>query len=212
VQLTGERRKVVLGDCGRAYGTGCVHEMACERCSLFRIDPAQRPRLVIIRDSRSARITEATEQGWLGELKGLQVFLAAVRDKLQALDARLSRQPVVTDLGMPPSPASRQPPARNRGTRQGRNLMNRGLSSPHLLADPCACARDIYPDEAAVELLINHGTFLHRRRVRIGFFQVRAVVEARQPGPSVRSAIFAAMTPPLARRRGPRRVTKGAGP
>ena len=46
-----ERRKVALGDCGRAYGTGCVHEMACERCSLLRVDPAQRPRLVIILDS-----------------------------------------------------------------------------------------------------------------------------------------------------------------
>jgi integrase len=96
-----ERRKVALGDCGRAYGTSCIHEMACERCSLLRIDPAQRPRLSIIRDSLSARITEATEQGWLGELEGLQVSLATVTDKLRALDARLSSQPAVTDLGMP---------------------------------------------------------------------------------------------------------------
>jgi integrase len=96
-----ERRKVALGDCGRAYGTSCVHEMACERCSLLRIDPAQRPRLIIIRDSLSARLAEAREQGWLGELEGLQVSLATVTDKLQALDARLSRPPAVTDLGMP---------------------------------------------------------------------------------------------------------------
>jgi len=96
-----ERRKVALGDCGRAYGTGCVHEMACERCSLLRIDPAQRPRLVIIKDSLSARIAEATEQGWLGELEGLRVSLAAVTEKLQALDARLSGPASVTDLGMP---------------------------------------------------------------------------------------------------------------
>jgi integrase len=96
-----ERRKVALGDCGRAYGTSCVHEMACERCSLLRIDPAQRPRLIIIRDSLSARITEATEQGWPGELEGLQVSLATVTGKLRALDARLSRPPAVTDLGMP---------------------------------------------------------------------------------------------------------------
>jgi hypothetical protein len=41
--------------------------------------------------------------------------------------------------------------------------MNRDLSSPHLLARSLrACARGIYPDEAAVELLISHGTFLHR--------------------------------------------------
>jgi hypothetical protein len=41
--------------------------------------------------------------------------------------------------------------------------MNRDLSCPHLLARSLrACARGIYPDEAAVELLISHGTFLHR--------------------------------------------------
>jgi len=96
-----ERRKVALGDCGRAYGTRCIHEMACERCSLLRIDPAQRPRLIIICDSLTARVAEAREQGWLGELEGLQVSLAAVREKLQALDARTTRQPAVTDLGMP---------------------------------------------------------------------------------------------------------------
>ena len=96
-----ERRKVALGDCGRAYGTRCIHEMACERCSLLRIDPAQRPRLILIRDSLAARITEAGEHGWLGELEGLQVSLATVREKLQALDARTARQPAVTGLGMP---------------------------------------------------------------------------------------------------------------
>ena len=96
-----ERRKVALGDCGRAYGTRCIHEMACERCSLLRIDPAQRPRLTLICDSLAARITEAREHGWRGELEGLQVSLATVREKLQALDARTARQPAVTDLGMP---------------------------------------------------------------------------------------------------------------
>jgi hypothetical protein len=55
-------------------------------------------------DSLAARVTEAREQGWLGELEGLQVSLATVRGKLQALDARTARQPAVTDLGMP-SPA-----------------------------------------------------------------------------------------------------------
>jgi hypothetical protein len=41
--------------------------------------------------------------------------------------------------------------------------MSRDLSSPDLLASALrACARGIYPDEAAVELLISHGTFLHR--------------------------------------------------
>jgi hypothetical protein len=41
--------------------------------------------------------------------------------------------------------------------------MSRDLSSPDLLASALrACARGIYPDEAAVELLISPGTFLHR--------------------------------------------------
>jgi hypothetical protein len=39
-----ERRKVGLGTCGRAYGTSCIHEHACLRCSLLRPDPAGRPR------------------------------------------------------------------------------------------------------------------------------------------------------------------------
>ena len=101
MQRNFERRKVALGDCGRAYGTGCVHEMACERCSLLRVDPAQRPRLVLIRDSLAARVTEARDEGWLGELEGLQVSLTTVTEKLQALDARITRQPGMTDLGMP---------------------------------------------------------------------------------------------------------------
>ncbi len=41
--------------------------------------------------------------------------------------------------------------------------MSRHLPSPHPLARSLrACARGIYPGEAAVELLISHGTFLQR--------------------------------------------------
>jgi hypothetical protein len=75
--------------------------MACERCSLLRIDRAQRPCLILIHDSLAARVTEAMAQGWLGELEGLRVSLATVTEKLQSLDARITRQPAVTDLGMP---------------------------------------------------------------------------------------------------------------
>ena len=39
-----ERRKVALGDCGRAYATPCIHEHSCLRCPLLRPDAAQRPR------------------------------------------------------------------------------------------------------------------------------------------------------------------------
>ena len=34
-----ERRRVALGDCGRAYSTSCIHEHSCIRCPLLRIYP-----------------------------------------------------------------------------------------------------------------------------------------------------------------------------
>jgi hypothetical protein len=40
--------------------------------------------------------------------------------------------------------------------------MSRHLASLALARSLRACARGIYPDEAAIELLISHGTFLHR--------------------------------------------------
>ncbi|WP_433521344.1 tyrosine-type recombinase/integrase [Nocardia pseudovaccinii] len=53
-----ERRKVALGECGRAYGTNCQHEHSCLRCPVLRVDPAQRGRLEQIRDNLTLRITE----------------------------------------------------------------------------------------------------------------------------------------------------------
>ena len=54
-----ERRRLELGDCGRAYGTSCLHEHSCLRCPMLRVDPAQHSRLVAIRDNLLARIAEA---------------------------------------------------------------------------------------------------------------------------------------------------------
>ncbi len=69
-----ERRKLALGECGRAYGTSCQHEHSCIRCPpVLRVDPAQRFRLVEIRDNLTARITEADSEGWIGEAEGLRV-------------------------------------------------------------------------------------------------------------------------------------------
>jgi hypothetical protein len=58
-----ERRKVSTGTCGRAFGTPCIHEHACIRCSMLWPDPAQRARLVEIRDNLIARIIEAKFSG-----------------------------------------------------------------------------------------------------------------------------------------------------
>ncbi len=99
-----ERRRLSLGDCGRAYGTSCIHEHSCLRCSLLRPDPAQRPRLIGIRDNLRDRIAEAHQQRWLGEAEGLQVSLAAATAKLAQMDGLAARRQASTDLGMPGYP------------------------------------------------------------------------------------------------------------
>jgi hypothetical protein len=95
-----ERRKVSIGTCGRAFASSCVHEHACVRCPLLWPDPAQRHRLLEIRDNLSARIAEAEREGWLGEVEGLQVSLAGAEDKLAQIDRR-NRQITTTELGIP---------------------------------------------------------------------------------------------------------------
>ena len=103
-----ERRKLSVGNCGRAFATPCIHEHACVRCPMLWPDPAQRPRLAEIRDNLDARIAEAEREGWLGEIEGLQVSLAGANDKLAQIDRRTGgRQPV--DLGLPAMPPQRQP-------------------------------------------------------------------------------------------------------
>ncbi len=97
-----ERRKVATGICGRAFGTPCIHEHSCLRCSMHWPDPAQRPRIAEIRDNLAARITEAGREGWLGEVEGLKVSLAGTEDKLAQIDRR-SRTAAV-DLGLPAVP------------------------------------------------------------------------------------------------------------
>jgi hypothetical protein len=76
---------------------------ACLRCSLLRPDPGQRARLIEIRDNLIARIAEARQQGWLGELDGLQISLNGARQKLDQLD-QIATHTRPTDLGMPAFP------------------------------------------------------------------------------------------------------------
>ncbi|MGW8742018.1 tyrosine-type recombinase/integrase [Streptomyces sp. NPDC055794] len=96
-----EKRKVSIGTCARAFGSPCIHEHACVRCSLLRPDPAQRARLADIRDNLIAKIAEAEQEGWLGEIEGIQVSLAGAEEELTQLDAEQVRQRQVIDLGMP---------------------------------------------------------------------------------------------------------------
>ncbi|MFE3329897.1 tyrosine-type recombinase/integrase [Streptomyces sp. NPDC059176] len=99
-----EHRKVALGDCGRAYGTSCIHEHSCIRCPLLRAAPAQRPRLVDIRDNLIDRIAEAEREGWAGEAEGLKVSLAAANAKLAQLDNLITQRAAAIHLGMPTFP------------------------------------------------------------------------------------------------------------
>jgi integrase len=97
-----EHRKVSLGTCGRSYATACIHEHSCLRCPLLRPDPAQRQRLLDVRENLLARIDEARREGWLGEVEGLQISLAGARTKLAQVEQMTStspRQPV--QLGIP---------------------------------------------------------------------------------------------------------------
>jgi hypothetical protein len=72
-----ESRKVSTGTCGRAFGAACIHEHAYIRCSMLWPDPTQRDRLIEIRDNLTSRIEEAEREGWLGEVEGLKISLAA---------------------------------------------------------------------------------------------------------------------------------------
>jgi integrase len=105
-----QRRKVSTGTCGRAFGTPCIHEHACIRCPMLWPDPAQRDRLAEICHNLTARIAEAEQKGWLGEVEGLQVSLAGAREKLAQIDRRRSGH-AATDLGIPafPPPSPPQP-------------------------------------------------------------------------------------------------------
>ncbi|UUU36765.1 site-specific integrase [Streptomyces sp. CA-210063] len=96
-----EKRKLSIGICGRSFGTPCIHEHACVRCSLLRPEPTQRPRLVEIRDNLLALIMEAEREGWVGELEGLKVSLAGAQDKLAQLSAEQARRGTAVDLGIP---------------------------------------------------------------------------------------------------------------
>ena len=61
----------------------------------------QRPRLEEIRSNLEDRIDEAKLHGWLGEVEGLQVSLAGVKDKLTQID---SSDRLAVNLGTPSLP------------------------------------------------------------------------------------------------------------
>ena len=71
------------------------------RCSLLRIDPAQRHRLEEIRANIHARIAEAEREGWVGEAEELKVSLDAATSKLAQADTAATRRAEAVHLGIP---------------------------------------------------------------------------------------------------------------
>lgn len=96
-----ERRKLALGSCGRAYGSDCAHEHACVRCPVLIVGPEEEPRLMEIRDNLSARIAEAENEGWLGEVEQLSVSLSAAEEKIEQIDTQRKRKESPIFLGIP---------------------------------------------------------------------------------------------------------------
>ena len=65
------------------------------------VDSARRPRLEVIRDNLAARITEAEERGWTGEVENLKIVLSGANGKLAQIDSSITRRATAIDLGMP---------------------------------------------------------------------------------------------------------------
>jgi hypothetical protein len=75
----------------------CVHEHACSRCRFLRVDPAQLPRIEEMTCNAEARLVEAQDRAWLGEVAALEESLKHMRQRraeaesLQSRAAGLSR-------------------------------------------------------------------------------------------------------------------------
>ena len=100
MQRNFDRRKVELGTCARPYGTGCHHEHACLRCSVLLVDPKMLPRLREIEGDLLARRTRAESEGWLGEIEGIELTLAYLRDRTAQTERTVARRSTVS-LGLP---------------------------------------------------------------------------------------------------------------
>jgi hypothetical protein len=103
-----DKRRVEFGSCGRPYGTPCPHEHACIRCPMLSIDPAMLPRLDELEEDLLARRRRAVEEGWKGEIEGLDLTLTFLRGK-RAQTRHLAgiALPGPVTLGMPSSPRKR---------------------------------------------------------------------------------------------------------
>ncbi|MEJ3656248.1 site-specific integrase [Actinomycetes bacterium KLBMP 9759] len=94
-----DKRKVELGGCARPYGTPCSHEHACIRCPMLQVNPKMLPRLDELEAGLLARRDRAQQEGWLGEIDGLDLTLNYLRQKRD--DARHIARAGPVEIGMP---------------------------------------------------------------------------------------------------------------
>jgi integrase len=106
-----ELRKVATGTCGRAFGTPCVHEHSCLRCSMHWPDPAQRARIAEIRDNLTARIAEAEREGWPAKSKASKSASPAPRTNSPRSAGAPATPPSTSASPQPPCPAPDLNPA-----------------------------------------------------------------------------------------------------
>lgn len=85
-----DKRKVELGSCGRPYGTPCQHEHSCIRCPMLHVNPKMIERLNEIEEDLLNRRDRALENGWTGEVEGLDLTLRFLTDKREE-SQRLSK-------------------------------------------------------------------------------------------------------------------------
>ncbi|MFE4915495.1 tyrosine-type recombinase/integrase [Streptomyces sp. NPDC056652] len=94
-----DRRKVESGACGSPYGTPCQHEHACLRCPMLNINPKMLSRLDEIETDLSDRRARAEQEGRLGEIEGIDLILAFLRQKRE--ESRRPARVAPVNLGMP---------------------------------------------------------------------------------------------------------------
>ena len=99
-----DKRRVELGSCGRPYGTPCVHEHACVRCQMLSVNPKMLPRLDELEEDLVHRRQRAIDEGWRGEVEGLELTLTFLRSKRE--QARRAAAMGTVSLGIPVLPSA----------------------------------------------------------------------------------------------------------
>ncbi len=72
---------------------------------MLHVNPAMLPRLDTIEDDLMQRRDRASQEGWLGEIEGIDVTLARLRRKRDQT-LRLSKTATPVHLGIPTTPSA----------------------------------------------------------------------------------------------------------